>query len=307
MPNAQNIILASFIGDALALGPHWIYDPAEISAKLGKVTCYHPPLASYHPGKIAGDFTHYGDQMLVLLQSIADTGHFDPLHYINTWRKFWESPTNTSYRDGATRNTLAALQAGASPSTAASNSHDIAGAAKIAPLFLADWENNDDLIAAARTLTALTHSDPSVIEAAEFFTRLTLAVGDGNEIPSAIPAIMALGHWRALPHEWLAAATLSSQSTQSDAAALKSHGLACDTASAFPAICHLLLKYPADPVTALSENASAGGDSAARGLLLGLIYGAQFPLSIWPPSWLDEMTHHPQIRRLIEKVKHPSL
>lgn len=76
-PN-DNILLVSFIGDALALGPHWVYDQEEIRAKLGRVTSYHAPIAKYHPGKSAGDFSHYGDQTLVLLQSVVEAGGFDP-------------------------------------------------------------------------------------------------------------------------------------------------------------------------------------------------------------------------------------
>lgn len=306
MTQSQDIVLASFIGDALSLGPHWIYDPAEISKKLGKIAGYHAPLASYHPGKAAGDFTHYGDQMLVLLRSLAAVGHLDLSHHTQTWRDFWENPATRSYRDGATKSTLAALQAGSAPSAAASTSQDIAGAAKIAPLFLLGWENDGELIAAARALSGLTHRAPCVTECAEFFVRVALAVRSGSEIDSALLATLGLGHWCALPPEWGAAALRSSKSSASDAAALADHGLACDTASAFPSICHLLLKYPAEPCTALLENASAGGDSAARGMILGMVYGAKFPLSIWPATWLDEMTRKTEIFSLIEKVKHPS-
>lgn len=42
----SDILFTSFIGDALALGPHWVYDQDETLSKLGRVTSYRPPLAA---------------------------------------------------------------------------------------------------------------------------------------------------------------------------------------------------------------------------------------------------------------------
>ena len=43
MPNPPDILLGSLIGDALALGPHWIYNPREIHENFGRVTIYRRP------------------------------------------------------------------------------------------------------------------------------------------------------------------------------------------------------------------------------------------------------------------------
>lgn len=303
MNSPSNIVLGSFIGDALALGPHWIYNQSEIFEKLGRVTDYHPPLASYHPGKAAGDLTHYGDQALVLLRSIAENGRFDLPRYTAAWREFWENPDTTSYRDHATQETLANLQTGVDPAAAASGSDDMAGAAKIAPLLLAEWDDDAELFAAARAVAGFTHGDPAVIEAAEFFARVALAVQRGDEIPVALEEIMALHHWEAIHVGWLQAGLISTDSPAPDVEVLKGHGLTCHTPEAFPGICHLLLKYPDDPATALIENASAGGDNAARGMILGLVYGAKFPVSGWRPEWLTGLRARSEIESLIELLE----
>ena len=60
-----------------SLGAHWIYSQREIAEKFGHITGYATPATSYHPGKQAGDFTHYGDQTMVLLRSLAAHGRFD--------------------------------------------------------------------------------------------------------------------------------------------------------------------------------------------------------------------------------------
>jgi ADP-ribosylglycohydrolase len=302
MANPPDILLGSLIGDALALGPHWIYNQREIHEKLGRVTVYRPPLAIYHAGKVAGDFTHYGDQTLVLLRSIAETGGFDLASFASAWRAFWENPATISYRDGATKATLANLQSGTSPATAASTSDDIAGVARIGPLFLLKWESDDALLTAVRSQTAFTHRDPAVIEAAEFFARVTLAVQRGKTIKAALLKTMDSGIWQELPDEWWENALESAAFNETDAAALHRHGLSCRTDDAFPGICHLLLRHPEDPATALIENANAGGDSAARGMILGLVYGARFPVATWPGEWSAGLRAREEIDGLIRKL-----
>lgn len=296
-----DILLFSFIGDALALGSHWIYDQDDINSRLGRVTSYHAPISSYHPAKSAGEFTHYGDQTLLLLRSVAVDGLFDVGRFANRWRTFWEDPENLSYRDGATRQTLEQLQAGVSPGSAGSDSRDIAGAARIGPLFLLQWEDEDALIEAVRGETAFTHASDEVVEAAEFFCRVVLDVRSGTDVPGALESVMALKTWQALPKTWLTAAKKSAVSEAGDSAALGTHGLSCDTAQSFPGICHLLFRYPGDPVTALVENATAGGDNAARGMILGLVYGVRFPVTLLPQAWLSGLAARDEITDLIHQ------
>ena len=298
----KNILITSLVADALSLGSHWIYSQREIADKFGDITGYSDPATSYHPGKQAGDFTHYGDQTMLLLRSLALHGRFDPASFANEWRAFWENPETQSYRDGATKATLANLRNGLSPSQAASPSNDIAGAARIAPLFLLKWKSDDDLIAAARAQTSFTHGDPAVVEAAEFFARVTLAVQQGIAIPDALRAVVPHTAWNAIPGDWFEAALASSASSASDSAATKAHGLTCHVPDAFPAICHLLMRHPNDGVAALTANVAAGGDSAARGMIMGMIHGAKPDAQPLPEHWLTDLRAYSEIQQLIKTI-----
>ena len=72
------MVLASFAADSLALGVHWIYNTHVIDKKFGRVEhFFKPERPTYHPTKNRGEFTHYGDQTLVLLKSIAASSGFD--------------------------------------------------------------------------------------------------------------------------------------------------------------------------------------------------------------------------------------
>ena len=70
--NAEAMVMASFVADSLALGAHWIYDIERISESLGRVDSFLEPASnSYHSTKGKGEFTHYGDQAFILLESLV--------------------------------------------------------------------------------------------------------------------------------------------------------------------------------------------------------------------------------------------
>ena len=293
------MVKGAFLGDAISLGPHWIYDQEEIARKISRPDQFNDPVSRYHPGKKAGDFTHYGDQMLVLLRHLAEVGSFDLPLYAKAWEAYWKSPDTISYCDGSTKDTLAHLGKGIPPGRAGADSHDLAGASKIAPLFLLRWDDDESLVAACRSLTAFTHQDPEVIGASEFFARVALEVGKGSAIPAAITTVGEGLDGRL--RDWLAAAEASASAGGNDAALLKTHGLSCNVDGGFAGVCHLLLRYPDDATTALVENAKAGGDSAARGMILGMIYGAGNVDPI-PGTWEGGLNARKEISALIERT-----
>ena len=102
---AKAMVLASFAADALALGVHWIYNTNVIDKKWGRVENFiQPERPTYHPTKDLGEFTHYGDQMLVLLKSIAEHSGFDLKKFAADWQRFFDS--YDGYFDKATKATL---------------------------------------------------------------------------------------------------------------------------------------------------------------------------------------------------------
>ncbi len=278
------MVFASFIGDALSLGVHWIYDTEKIRRVAGRVTSYlTPPAGSYHAGKEAGAFTHYGDQALVLLESIAERGEFDAEDFSNRWRKLFED--YKGYIDGATRQTLANLANGMTPLKAGSPSNDLAGASRVAPIVWLYRDDVDAMVYAARTQTRMTHNQPDVIDAAEFFARVAKEVLDG-ETPGYALRKIAETRFKDNPiHKWVEAG-LASLDLPSETA-IRKFGQSCHFPEAFPAVIHLIGKYQGNLREALIENVMAGGDSAARGMLVGMILGAhQGPEGV-PGEWVD--------------------
>lgn len=295
---ARDFILPSFFGDALALGPHWIYDAARITGLYpGGIRDYDDPRSTYHPGKSAGNLTHLGDQTLALLESLAD--HRGTLAgWPADWRAWAEriQEDKSSYLDGATRGTLGNLAAGRRQP---SDSSDLAGAARIAPLFAVHGDIVP-LVDAARSQTALTHGDARVIDAAEFFARAAFAVGEGAEFAEAFEEA-AFFPYSALPaSDWLMVARHAAGDLTEHAGAL---GLGCDIAGAWPITLALALRHENEPVEALSANAMLGGDSAARGLLLGLLMGARHGADAFPASWAGRLQAGETIHRALERLE----
>lgn len=287
---ARDFILPSFFGDALALGPHWVYQPSEIAGWYpGGIRRYDAPRGKYHPGKGAGDFTHYGDQALVLLETPE----------LVTWRSDWRQwaervrKDQSSYFDGASRGTLENMEA---RSAEPSFSSDLGGAARIAPLFAVE-PDAAVLIARARAQTALTHGDPQVIDAAEFFARAAFTVAEGADFEEAFDEAASFPY-DALPAiDWLMGARhAAAGDLAAHAGAL---GLGCGIAGAFPITLALAYRHEDDPVEALSANAMLGGDSAARGLLLGLLMGARHGVAAFPEEWSNDLTALERIEALL--------
>jgi len=298
----NNIVTSSLIADALSLGSHWIYSQNEIAETFASVREYLDPKSPYHPGKKGGDFTHYGDQAMVLLRSLPEEGGFDLETFARDWVAFWHDPETPSYMDGATRETLENLRAGVALESASSSSNDIAGASRLGVLFAREWSSEDALVRAARAQTAFTHGDPAVVEAAEYFARVTFRVREGESIPTALRKVAEEQTWEAIPRSWFEAAQLSARSEKDDREAAREQGLTCHIPDAFPVILHFLLRYPEDSVAALEANLRAGGDNASRGMILGMVYGAQSDAIAAYPGWADGLSARDEIESILNRT-----
>jgi ADP-ribosylglycohydrolase len=124
----KGLLYGALVADALALGAHWLYDQNEIAGRFGRVAEFLPPARDdYHPGKLRGAQTHYGDQTLVLLESLdACDGNFVMEDFAQRWSWFWRE--SKAYRDHATKITLARLEESFDPPRAGSDSTDLGGA-----------------------------------------------------------------------------------------------------------------------------------------------------------------------------------
>ena len=282
------IFRAAFLADALTLGPHWIYNQGKIARLYPEgITDFDDPHSSYHPNRKKGQFTHYGDQMLMVAKAVAAA----PTWSLPVFQSVWQNGMTgfDGYLDGASKTTLANLDSGSS--TPASDSYDLAGASRLMPVLFIEDRSLEARITAAREQTALTHGDPHVIDASEYFVRTIAALEENLPIPAALEQASAANYQNLPAKDWLSKATkaLTNEDYLKEASAL---GLTCHVKEAFPLALYFALRWHqkgADTseeafLTALSENSLAGGDTSARAIPLAAFLaaaGCQIPSDLW--------------------------
>ena len=167
----SGLLFGSYCADALSLGVHWIYDSQELAKKHGRVNHYKAPGGdSYHPHKQAGDQGHVGDQSLCLLKFLTREKSWDSSNFMEDWLGMW--PDYNDYVDSATKATLANVQNQIDKTQGGSDSVEIAGPARIAPIivFLANSPESE-VVKPAVEQTMLTHRSKEAEESATFLAR----------------------------------------------------------------------------------------------------------------------------------------
>ena len=297
--NARAMVTASFAGDSLALGVHWIYDAALIRKTYGRVDTFLKPASdSYHSARDKGDFTHYGDQAMVLLESLAAGKGFVLDDFSARWRGLFEH--YRGYVDQATRHTLARYASGYTPQEGGSSSNDLAGASRIAPLVYCCRNDLPSLTAHARAQTKMTHNDPLTIDAAEFFSTVAFMALHGTPPVDSMRRISDERFPDSPIYNWVQLGIASRDNDSIDI--ISRFGQSCHTPEAFPGVVHLIARHQDDLAEALVQSVMAGGDNAARAMTVGMVLGAHLGAEAVPRQWVSALTRGERIDRLLERL-----
>jgi len=271
----QAALWGAFYGDAYALGAHWLYDTHQISKSEFDTKRFNDPLSDYHPGKKAGDFTHYGDQMLWLLETIANDENFTIQSFSTAWRA--KMSDYSGYVDGASKHTFEALKEGKSSLGCGSSSHDLSVVGRMMPLVYAYHNDMDKMMEYVKLHTVFTHMTKELVESAAYFNELIMAVSMGADLKRSIEEI-ALAYSETLQN-WVALGVSKAETESIEA--IRSLGQSCSVEGGFAAVIYLLVRF-SDFQEAMEANVLAGGDSAARGMLVGAVLGAVGGMEVLP-------------------------
>ncbi len=283
----------SFCADAYSLGPHWEYNTKNIEKASLDWSGYNDPLTKYHKGKKAGSFTHYGDQTLWLLEHIASDRSFNPETFFKSWTAKMSS--YGGYMDHASRKTLDNAERGKDYLRCGSGSSDISAAGRIAPLLLLFGNDRKAFVRASKTQAALTHNNEDVIQTAGFFAGVASELIGGKNIIRSIETT-APGYNRKIQDSVSRGLNSTGRKTSM---AVKMFGQDCSVSSSFSGIIHLISKYTDNYPLAMEENCRAGGDSAARGMISGMILGIINGDDAIPAGWKENLSAGKELSNII--------
>jgi ADP-ribosylglycohydrolase len=204
---------------------------------------------------------------------------------MDDWLGMW--PDYDDYIDGATKSTLANVQNRSDKTQGSSDSVEIAGPARIAPLVchLAS-STEEEVVRASVEQTILTHRSPEAEESAAFLAKAGYRLIHGANLLDTLNETAPV---------W-ALKKANSVLSENTVDAIGKLGPACSISSALPSVLYLALKYGDNTETAFIENAMAGGDNCARGLALGMLLGAANGLPSIPERWVNELNAHDLLR-----------
>ena len=273
----KDLVLTSLVTDAYCLGTHWIYDENQLINNDIRWEELNKPLAIWHKGKSAGDFTHYGDQTYWLYEFLKNKDSFDENEYLKFW--FEKMKTYTGYIDGASRDTILNIENSVTPS--GSNSHDLSIVGRIVPLLKVS-KTKEEFLQNVEKFVKLTHNSKEAVKSADFFANLLLMVLEKNDIEKSIVQLKSSydSYFQDMIQKGLDSKNSDTFKT------IREFGPACDINGGFSGVIHLLCKYD-NLKDMLISNSKAGGDTSARAMIASVILLANKQMSEIPKNWLN--------------------
>ena len=309
----RGAVWGQFVGDAAALGTHWIYDLQELSAKFpgGVFGFENPAPGHYHAGRKPGDQTHYGDGALVLLESIAEQGAFNVRAF---GKRFMETFGSTDYRgylDKATLGTLENYQKFCethSPDTydfqQGADDDQLAGGSRLASLVVRYWRD-PDLPNLVEKATRVCQNNATAVGYMKFHCLLLVELFFGRDIHRALSNAKFRLDFVApdlSPEVKQKTQQAFGETFEEVTEATLTFGQACPLPQSFPSAFHAFLKHSDDFETAILATLRAGGDSAGRAAMLGAWLGAHLGVEAIPKDWRTRLTAQSRISAALDRI-----
>jgi ADP-ribosyl-[dinitrogen reductase] hydrolase len=309
----RGAVWGQFVGDAAALGTHWIYALTELQQLYpGGISGFEAPKEGhYHFGKMPGDQTHYGDGALVLLESLAKEGRFEARAFGRDFVEAFRSGAYSGYIDRATRGTLENFQAFVNSNSGdnfdfqqGADDDQPAAASRLAALTVRYWDDTS-LLTVVEQATRVCQNNDRTVAYMKFNALLLSELLHGRDVHTAlrraeeqtVAVQPQLGQEIRRKTREALEATLK-EVTQ----ATLTFGQACPLPNSFPASIHALLRHTDDFENAILATLRAGGDNAGRASMVGAWLGAHLGVAAIPKAWRVRLSQADRISAALDKI-----
>jgi ADP-ribosylglycohydrolase len=297
-------VWGQFLGDAAALGAHWIYDLKEMANRYHDgIHGFEKPVAGhYHAGKEAGDQTHYGDAALLLLESLAACGGgFREADFAGRLLSLFGSPVCQSYRDKATRSMIARLAEKPDDFQNGSEDDQMSSVSRLSPLVVSYAQKPvEEMLDAVRALTRVTQNHATALSCAASHAILLCELWQGRTFPEAFESARKSVHVNCEASDYFEVAYTHRHLDV--VAATGGLGQGCSLPQSMPAALHAACRHHDDFATPILATIRAGGDSAGRASMIGAWMGALHGMEGIPPEWLSRLRQRERIQKALDQL-----
>merc|ERR1711991_1176558 len=284
-------IVGAFIGDALALGPHWYYDLDEQRREYGEwVDTYTAPrVGRYHEGLKAGDQSQSGYILKLMIKSILENNGYDHGEFCNKLDKDLFTKIDGTAFNGPGGYT----------------SQSIREAYKQRVTDGKDWKY---VVSFADTTEALERTLALSVVYAGDFKELAHSVAQNtyltqkDEIVGAMG--VAYGSVLALLTPSNIATIAKDPKVQIEPAWKVSqvYGMPCAIYHVLPAAYYLASRFNDDFESAVLHAVNGGGQNQARAILTGALVGAQVGIDEIPAQFIQGLNEGKEILTLAKAL-----
>lgn len=310
-------IVGALVADAAALGLHWLYDQDRVRELGGLEPEFTETTASdfegfpayfAHAKKRVGDFSQYGEQAMVMLQSLAaNSGAYQRADYQDRFSAvFGYGGDYVGYIDRPTRATLDNL-ARADAQALANTRHyfgaddeQLPAVAKLPPLIALDPDATE-LGSRVESAVRVTNHNDLAVEAGRCYQALLQQALASRDLPAACKAVLDASGTTFRP-------LLESMQTRLDEPSvdvIRDIGMSCQLVYGLPGAVHILLTSDSY-AQAARLNILAGGDSCGRAMVIGAVAGAVYGFDKKagiPQAWIDRLNRKSELDALLSSVE----
>jgi len=307
----EGMIWGQFIGDAMCLGTHWIYNLEDLKTFYPDLKGFEEPrVGHYHAGKKPGELTHYGEAALLLLESVAEKGCLDIADYGQRFFTHFSSPNYRGYLDSATRGTIenAKLDASGLPPQgfnyqAGADDDQLATATSLAPV-VARYFNSPDLAQQVERVTRVRQNHPRSVAYMQVYAQILTQLLAGTDLHSAIHRVQESA---AKDPEFgnelsIRFSDVFERKHLSTTEATAQLGQSCPLKNSLPSALLAVVQAPDKFAETLLRVLAAGGDNAGRAAIAGAILGAHLGCRAIPESLRQQLLAKDRIAKAVGMI-----